>query len=177
MHHRTCKCGCGCFVPPGSGQRFVIFKARVAKRCACGAAISPTGDQCAGCQASAIRFPKCYCECGALLGIANKTGVCKSCQRGAKHHAWKGGSKLSKGYRWLRQPNGRYQSEHRLVWEAHHGPLPPGRRWHVHHKNLDRLDNRIENLELLTIHEHSRLHNPQRGRKRDLLRRIAAKRT
>jgi hypothetical protein len=40
----------------------------------------------------------------------------------------------------------RWPFEHRLVWEAIHGPIPKG---HViHHRNENRTDNRIENLEL-----------------------------
>lgn len=46
--------------------------------------------------------------------------------------------------------------QHRLVWEIYRGPIPRG---HViHHKNGIRTDNRIENLECLSISAHSRLH-------------------
>jgi hypothetical protein len=37
---------------------------------------------------------------------------------------------------------------HRLVWEAFNGPIPG--RLEINHKNLDRADNRLENLELVT---------------------------
>jgi len=37
---------------------------------------------------------------------------------------------------------------HRLVWLAIHGPIPPG--VEINHKNLNKGDNRIDNLELLT---------------------------
>ena len=40
---------------------------------------------------------------------------------------------------------------HRAVWEAFNGPIPG--RLEVNHKNLNRSDNRIENLELLTHQE------------------------
>ena len=40
---------------------------------------------------------------------------------------------------------------HRAVWEAFNGPIPG--RLEVNHINLDRQDNRLENLELLTHQE------------------------
>jgi hypothetical protein len=43
--------------------------------------------------------------------------------------------------------------EHRYVWEQAHGPLPDGAT--LHHKNGNRLDNRLENLELF-IGNHGR---------------------
>lgn len=38
--------------------------------------------------------------------------------------------------------------QHRLVWEAFVGPIPEG--MHVNHINEDKLDNRLENLNLMT---------------------------
>jgi len=40
---------------------------------------------------------------------------------------------------------------HRCIWEAFKGPIPG--RLEVNHKNLNRQDNRLENLELLTHRE------------------------
>lgn len=40
------------------------------------------------------------------------------------------------------------RSVHRLVWEAFNGPIPG--RLEINHKNLDRADNRLKNLELVT---------------------------
>lgn len=55
--------------------------------------------------------------------------------------------------------NGRAVDEHRWVMEQH-----LGRRletWeHVHHKNRDRKDNRLENLEVLTASVHGLEHSP-----------------
>jgi len=53
--------------------------------------------------------------------------------------------------------NAGWRSEHRVVMERHVG-RHLSRKEHVHHKNGDTLDNRIENLELLTHSEHSRHH-------------------
>lgn len=46
--------------------------------------------------------------------------------------------------------------QHRDVWQAAHGAIPDG--WHVHHKNGDTRDNRLENLECLPKSEHHRRH-------------------
>ena len=45
---------------------------------------------------------------------------------------------------------------HRAVWIRHHGDIPDG--YHVHHKDGDRANNQIENLELLTPKEHIHHH-------------------
>lgn len=46
-----------------------------------------------------------------------------------------------------------------LVWEEAHGPVPKG--YVVHHENRDSLDDRLENLRLLTRADHLREHRPE----------------
>ena len=47
-------------------------------------------------------------------------------------------------------------SEQRLVWEQNHGPIPDG--MIVHHRDEDKLNNALENLELISREAHARMH-------------------
>jgi hypothetical protein len=62
-----------------------------------------------------------------------------------------------RGYRALKIGT-RTVREHRVLMERHlKRKLQP---WeHIHHRNGDRTDNRIRNLELITITEHNALHH------------------
>lgn len=58
--------------------------------------------------------------------------------------------------------NGVRMKFHVVVWLEHKGPIPKG--YDVHHKNGNRLDNDIGNLELVLHSEHSRIHALKRKR-------------
>ena len=45
---------------------------------------------------------------------------------------------------------------HRYVWEKYNGEIPKG--YHIHHKDKNKFNNNIENLEMLTASEHEKLH-------------------
>jgi hypothetical protein len=83
------------------------------------------------------------------------------------HPAWKGGMTMhTDGYILVRLPNhpesvNGYVREHHLVWERHNGrPVPPGHV--VHHKDGNRTNNNIENLQLMMTGEHIGLENKRR---------------
>jgi hypothetical protein len=52
--------------------------------------------------------------------------------------------------------NGKKFQYHRWVYEQKKGPIPKG--FVVHHKNGNRMDNRIKNLELVDHYKHNKIH-------------------
>ena len=84
--------------------------------------------------------------------------------KGEKHFNWKGGRTLGKGYYYILMPEhpssnkDGYVSEHRLVIEAFFGRIL-SKEWEVHHKDKNTLNNRIDNLQLLTKSDHTSLHS------------------
>ena len=66
------------------------------------------------------------------------------------------------GYRVFALGKRKRDYEHRIVWRQHYGEIPSG--MIVHHKNGNGLDNRIENLELVTRKQHQQHHAPEISR-------------
>lgn len=65
------------------------------------------------------------------------------------------GSVDEDGYRKV-QINHRYRNEQVWVWEHFNGPIPRGMQ--VHHRDQNKLNNEIDNLELLSASEHATRH-------------------
>jgi hypothetical protein len=93
------------------------------------------------------------CTSKTVWNILVKHGVDIRGKSGPDHSQWKGGRITdSGGYILVRNPEhpasvGGYVPEHRLVMESHIGRyLLPDEE--VHHRNLDKSDNRFENLKL-----------------------------
>lgn len=66
--------------------------------------------------------------------------------------------------RWVVYVDGRQQYRYRWLMEQHLGrELEPDE--HVHHVNGDQTDDRLENLQVLSASEHTKLHVPERLRR------------
>lgn len=107
------------------------------------------------------KYWKCQCECGKITEVISHslvTGHSKSCgcltievlkaRTAEKHPRWKGGRQIQGGYVkiWDNKRQS-YFPEHRIIMsEFLKRPLKDSET--VHHKNGNKLDNCIENLEL-----------------------------
>lgn len=116
---------------------------------------------------------KCECiVCGKIFfqhksrinqGIKCCSNDCRGKRmQGKNNHNYKGGSINRWGYKMIWH-NGKKVYEHRHIMERHlNRKLLPEEE--VHHINGNKLDNNIENLQILTIEEHKKIHrNPING--------------
>lgn len=79
-----------------------------------------------------------------------------SFNKGVNNPSYKGGHLHKDGY-WVISLNGKNKLLHRHIMEQKLGRKLTLKE-HVHHKNKNRLDNRLENLEVLSPYEHGVLH-------------------
>jgi HNH endonuclease len=122
----------------------------------------------------------CECGCGELIDSISKWD--KHPLRFKQHHSFRiiktalgrkpwnyiGSGITRQGYKWISMPRHHFVGkggrvfEHRLVIEmAYNCILLP---WAiVHHRNGNRLDNRLENLEATTRREHNFIHKPRKN--------------
>lgn len=138
---RFCSKGCA---TRGNYERIVL------KNCAnCGSVIKPREGQS---PSSYKRQKFCSSSCSVK---STKSGFCF--RDGPKHHNWSGGFSKNSNYTTILVGSGIYRPIHIILVEWY-----LGRRLEkdecVHHCNGNTKDNRLENLELMTRVEHSRVH-------------------
>lgn len=98
----------------------------------------------------------CSRQCYAKWKSKNSTGE--------KNNNWKNGIRYCMGYIYLYKPEHPkadrkgYIKKANVVYENNTG-IYPGRGYVLHHKNKNKLDDGIENLELMTISEHHKYHH------------------
>lgn len=63
---------------------------------------------------------------------------------------------IGPGRKYFSNSNVKPKSMHQYVWSFYNGEIPKG--YEVHHKDLNRYNNDISNLELLEKHKHKKLH-------------------
>jgi hypothetical protein len=120
----------------------------------------------------------CACGCGAIIPTPKYPSYIRNYihghnpgAKGDNHWNWKGGVRVNgSGYIVIYKPHYHsadkkgYVLEHRLVMEKYLNRYLQ-KREHIHHKNSNKQDNRIENLQLTTISEHIQKHKPHLFRK------------
>jgi hypothetical protein len=93
---------------------------------------------------------------------------------------WKGGVLIIDGYRWLYNPHHpnatkgrRYIAEHRMVMSEFLGrPLLSSEL--IHHLNGNRLDNRLDNLIIVSRKKHNHIHHSNPSHKTRMIKRKLA---
>lgn len=155
-------------------------------KCACGGDKNPNAKQCWACANDSRRQ--------ALLGKAHSAerrqtnslshrGQVRrfdlaALTRGKPAHnrVEVGHRRISNGHWQVKCSDGHWRYEHRVLWEAAHGPIARGVL--IHHVNHDPFDNRLENLAALTRSEHMGHHIEERAvemQQRTVAKRLARK--
>jgi hypothetical protein len=111
------------------------------------------------------------CTRNSIFGLFKTRGWPTRPKRKPKAYVEFNGAKYTlRNHGYYAKTNGDRALMHRDVWEHHNGEIPAG--WDVHHKDENKENNDIGNLECLPKAEHTRLYSPHnnqytRGRKKE----------
>lgn len=151
-------------------------------KCACGGDKNPNAKRCWACANESRRqalLGKAHSAERRLVNSLSHRGEMArfdlaSVTRGKPAHnrVEVGHRRRSNGHWQVKCADGQWRYEHRVVWEAAHGPIPRG--IVIHHINHDPFDNRLNNLVALTNGSHMSHHIE--GRAPEMQQRSVAKR-
>lgn len=111
------------------------------------------------------------CTRNSIFGLFKYRGWAMRPKAKPKAYVEFNGSKYTvRNHGYLAKTNGDRTLMHRDVWEFHNGPIPQG--WDIHHKDENKQNNELSNLECLPKAEHTRLYSPHnnqytKGRKKE----------
>lgn len=77
-----------------------------------------------------------------------------------------GSTRVSNGHTQIKCEDGKWRYRGRVVWAEANGPIPRGRL--IHHINEDPHDDCLENLQMVTVAEHMRIHMKTNGKAKRL---------
>ena len=105
------------------------------------------------------------CNWGSIINILRRNGINprtnsesqRGLRTGKNHPSFKGGNISDDGYRRI-CVNNKILQEHRYLMERHLGRKLSSKEI-IHHINEDKLDNRVENLQIMSRSEHAKHHN------------------
>lgn len=106
---------------------------------------------CAFCRKPLPKKRKSFCSAKCQAGHMHEH------RHGPNHPCYKGGGVTVHGYRRI-YVRGKVVREHRYVMEQHLG-RKLSRDEHIHHKDKNKLNNDIDNLEIVTKYDHKKKHH------------------